>query len=383
MNTPVRILVCPQEFKGSLDAGAAAAAIATGIRRVLPEAEIVQQRIADGGPGTLEAITASVGAAFVATSVSTVVPDAYGRPVTAAYALLDIQDGNGSTAIVESAAAVALARTDPADRTPLRSTSNGVGMLIRDAVERGARSIIVGVGGTASADGGVGAARALGIELHDAAGQALPDEAIHLRRLATITDRVPSSMHRVRVRIAVDVTNPLTGPEGATAIFGAQKGLLGWQGPALDSAIRHWAMAVRTQLGREIEAIDGAGAGGGIPAGILAALPDVSIESGAALVAEFVELRRKIAAADLVVTGEGSLDDQTAFGKAVAHIATLAGEERVPCLAVAGTIEALPHGIADAEPLARSASEIEAAIQHAAEATADAAERLIRRWRTS
>ena len=375
MPTPRRIVVCPQEFKGSLDASAAARAIATGIHRVVPEAEIILHPMADGGPGTMEIIAAASAARIVEATVS----DPYGRPVLARYALIESASGPPA-AVIESAAAVALAATAPADRAPLRSTSRGVGELIRHAALHGSRSVILGVGGTASSDGGAGAARALGLRLLDAGGDELPEEAIHLSRLAVVQARVPDDVQALTVRIAVDVRNRLSGADGAVAIFGAQKSLKAWQAPALDAAITRWATVVREQLRREIAHVEGAGAGGGIPAGILAALPRATIESGAALVAEVTGLEAVMAGADLVVTGEGALDAQTAFGKAVAHVALLAGASGVPCLAVAGTVEALPEGIADAEPLARTPAEVEAAIAHATSATADAAERLMRRW---
>jgi len=372
---PRRILVCPQEFKGSMTASAAADAIAEGIRAALPGVDVVSHPMADGGPGTMEIIAAATGASLVTADVA----DAYGHPVRAQYALLE-GASDGPTAVADSAAAVALSATPEDQRTPLRSTSRGVGELVRAAVERGARSIILGVGGTASSDGGAGAARALGLHLRDADGQELPDEALHLSRLAAIADRTGSRYDSVRVRVAVDVRNPLTGPTGAAAVFGAQKGLQDWQAPALDAAIRHWAAVVRSELHREIESIEGTGAGGGIPAGILAAIPHATIESGAALVAEITHLGEAIAASDLVVTGEGALDAQTGYGKAVAHVIALATHHGVPCLVVAGTVEARPNGVADAEPLARTPAEVPGAIASPTSHTRDAAVRLIRRW---
>ncbi|MCA9850512.1 MAG: glycerate kinase, partial [Dehalococcoidia bacterium] len=232
----------------------------------------------------------------------------YGAPTEAEFAFVE----ELRLAVIDSAAAVSLARTDPSRRAPLRSTSRGVGELIRAAADLGARGIILGVGGTASSDGGAGAAAALGLRLLDANAATLPDQAVHLVRLARIEDHVAPSLSGIAIRIAVDVQNRLTGADGAAAVYGAQKGLQSWEAPALDAAMRAWAGRVRADLGREIEHVPGAGAGGGIPAGILAALPGASIESGAALVGDAVGLRDHIAAADLVITGEGSLDAQTA-----------------------------------------------------------------------
>jgi glycerate kinase len=369
--TPLRILVCPQEFKGSLDAVAATDAIADAARRALPDADIDAIPMADGGPGTMEIVARALGAELVPVTVA----DAYGQPVRARFALV------GSLAVVESAEAVALASTAVERRYPLRSTSHGVGELIAAAAAAGAEEVILGVGGTACSDGGAGAARALGLRLFDAAGDPLPEGAIHLARLARVEDGVDAALQRVRIRVAVDVRNHLAGETGAAAVFGAQKGLRDWQGPALDAAVRHWAAQVREDLGREIEGIEGTGAGGGIPAGILATLPGTTIESGAALVAEQVRLREAIEAADLVITGEGSLDAQTGFGKAVAHVAALCREAGVPCLAVAGLVESLPPGVEDAEALVADAGQAEEAIARPHPFIEDATARLLERWR--
>jgi len=368
----LRILVCPQEFKGTLSATRAAEVIAAAIRATLPDAEVLELPMADGGPGTAEI----VGHARGGEMRTAIVADAYGADVLASYVLIE----GGSTAIIDSAAAVSLAATHEERRAPLRSTSRGVGQLINAAVGAGATRIILGVGGTASSDGGAGAARALGLRLLDATGAELPDETAHLVRLARIEDLAPALLDALVVRVAVDVRNPLTGPQGAAAVYGAQKGLLDWQAPALDAAIRQWALRVRDDLGLEVDEREGTGAGGGIPAGIVAALPDATIESGAELVGEAIELPEAIASADLVVTGEGSLDAQTAFGKAVGHVASLAGELGTPCLAVAGIIEALPAGIADAEPLARTHEEIADALAEPERLLSEATTRLIGRW---
>lgn len=370
-----RVLVCPQEFKGTLSAPRAAEVIAAAVRAALPDLEVIERPTADGGPGTAEI----VGQARHATERTASVVDAYGAPIEATYALLD----DGVTAVIDSAAAVSLAATEAPRRDPLRSTSRGVGMLVQAAVAAGATRIILGVGGTASSDGGAGLARSLGLRLLDANGHELPDAAAHLVRIARVEDHVSEALRAVQVRVAVDVRNPLTGPEGAAAVYGAQKGLRDWQAPALEAAVAAWANRVRADLGREIEMIQGAGAGGGIPAGVLAALPHATIESGAALVAEAIGLSEQIASADLVITGEGSLDGQTAFGKAVGHIATLATEAGIRCVAVAGVVEATPAGIQDAEPLARTRDDVAAALAAPERFLAEATARLIGRWDAS
>ena len=369
---PRRVLVCPQEFKGSLDPFAAAAAIAHGVRAALPSAEVIERPLADGGPGTAAIIAAATGASMVRVAVT----GAYGASVDAEYARLD------DLAVIEAARVVGLTMTPAGGRRPAHSTTAGLGELILHAVEAGAKRVIIGVGGTATCDGGAGVARALGLRLLDARGDTLPPGPMHLARLARVAreDDVQRALSGIDVRVAVDVQNPLTGPQGAAAIFGAQKGLRDWEAPALDRALRRWAERVRLDLACEVDAVPGAGAGGGIPAGILAAIPGARIESGAALVAEAVGLGDLVSSVDLVVTGEGALDAQTAYGKTVAHVTALCRSDGVPCLAVAGIVEAVPAGIADAEPLAATAEDVEAAQRDAAARCEASSKRLIERW---
>lgn len=339
----------------------------------LPQAEVIERPLADGGPGTATIIAAATGARMVETMVT----GAYGESVRAAFAF----DESGRVAVIEAASAVGLALVRPAQRSPALSTSTGVGELLLTAAEHGATRIIVGIGGTASSDGGAGAAAALGLRLLDARGAVLPPGGLHLVRLARV-EQAGTALTDLDVRIAVDVLNPLTGPEGAAAIFGAQKGLRDWQAPALDAAVRCWADRVQEDLGRDIASLPGTGAGGGIGAGILAAVPHARIEPGAALVGEAIGLQALIAGADLVVTGEGALDAQTGYGKTVAHVVALAGAARVPCLAVAGVVEARPAGIVDVEALTLGEGDEAQAMRDAAARAEGAARRLVERWQT-
>lgn len=378
---PRRILVCPQEFKGSLTAFAAAAAIAAGVRRALPEAAVVERPMADGGPGTVAIVAAAAdgtpGASV--TRVTQRVRGPLGAPVQATYARIE-RPGAPPLAVIEAAAAAGLALLPAAARDAARASSYGVGEQIRHALEGGAGEVIVGIGGTATNDGGAGAAQALGLRLLDAAGAPLPAGTIQLAGLARVQAPHDARLQHLNLRIAVDVRNVLLGGAGATAVYGAQKGVADWQAPALEQVLARWAERLREDLGCDVAERPGAGAGGGLPAGLLAACPRARIESGAALVAEAIALRAAIAAADLVITGEGSLDAQTAAGKAVAHVAALAAELARPCLAVAGIVEGRPAGIADAEPLAAAAAGRDAAMAEATEGAARAAARLVARW---
>ncbi|MSQ30243.1 MAG: glycerate kinase [Dehalococcoidia bacterium] len=388
----MRVLVCPQEFKGALTAIEAATAIAAGVRSAFPGAEVAELPMADGGPGTVAIVARATGARLVRHTAT----GPLGDPVTAAYALL-VRHGEATLAMIEAAATAGLLLVPPERRDPTRATSVGVGEQIRHAIAGGAREVIVGVGGTATNDGGAGAAQALGLRLLDGNGESLPRGGLALVRLARVEAPIgapaaapadtpidPIDVDAVicdlNLRIAVDVRNPLLGPSGATAVYGAQKGVADWQAPALDAALAHWARRLRDDLRCDVAAQPGAGAGGGIPTGLLAACPRGRIESGAALVANAIGLRGAIEAADLVITGEGAMDAQTAYGKAVAHVAALAAETGTPCVAVAGIVEGLPAGILNAEALAPTSAGHPAETRQAAAYVAAAAARLIRRW---
>lgn len=378
---PRRVVVCPQEFKGTLTAFAAAAAIAAGVRRALPDAEVIELPMADGGPGTLAILAAAAAADARVVRITHRVRGPLGAAIEATYARIE-RDGSPPRAVIEAAAAAGLGLLTAATRNPLRASSGGVGEQVRHAIEGGAREVIVGVGGTGTTDGGAGAAQALGLRLLGAGDQALPPGAIHLGGLARIAASEDALCGGVTLRLAVDVRNALLGPAGATAVYGAQKGVSDWQAPAIEHALARWAERLRDDLGRDLAAQPGTGAGGGLPAGLLAACPQARIESGAALVAEAIGLRAAIEAADLVVTGEGTMDAQTAEGKAVGHVAALASALATPCLAVAGMIDGRPAGIAAAEALARGEAELAGAMTNAAERATAAAERLVRRWLT-
>ena len=373
----MRLLICPQEFKGSLSAPDAATAIAEGARRVAGLADVRTLPLADGGPGTAAIVAAASGGELVGAEVT----GPLGDRIEAHYALLPDAGGGSPVALIESAAAAGLVLVPPDLRDPGHATSYGVGELIRDAVDRGARSIVVGVGGTATNEGGAGAAQALGYRLLDRDRNPLPEPAggIHLLNVFAIdSSGVDRRLADVDLRVAVDVTNELLGEQGATAVYGPQKGVAGELGEMLEDALGRWARTVRHDLGVELTDLPGGGAGGGLAAGLIGVVGG-GIESGAALVAEAVGLDEAIEAADLVVTGEGSLDAQTTFGKTVAHVIERCAALGRPCLAVAGSAGRRPDGVADLEALAGEGVTEAEAMARAAELAADAAERLLRR----
>ncbi len=376
----MRVLVCPQEFKGSLTSMQATRAIAAGVRRAAPDMEVVERPMADGGPGIVAIVCAATGGRLVELRAT----GPLGTPLLARFGLVD-RPGAPPLAVIEAAAAAGLVLLPADRRDPSNASSTGVGEQIGQALAAGAREIIVGVGGTATNDGGAGVAQALGYRLLDGAGAPLPPGARHLERLDRIdASGVEQLLRGARVRVAVDVRNRLLGLEGATAVYGPQKGVTASTAPMLERALERWARVVERDLGVAIASLDGGGAGGGIAAGLVAAArgggAQATIEGGAALVAEAAQLEEAIATADLVITGEGRLDAQTAFGKTVAHIATLATAAGRPCLAVAGSIEAVPASIADAEAATPQGMAVEQAMREAEALVGAAAERLVARW---
>lgn len=374
---PKRILICPQEFKGSLTASEVSSAIAAGVESVIPTAELIIQPLADGGPGTVDIVGETAGGRFVNRTVM----GPFGASVEARYAI--IKNDTGNSAVIEQASVTALADVRLEDLDPTKATSYGVGQIILDAIEQGVNEIILGVGGTCTNDGGAGAAQALGVGLLDPAGVELPNHPLHLVRLERILLSSNKKLSQIRLRIAVDVLNPLLGPTGATSVFGPQKGMRDWQAPALEEALAIFANQISIDLNVDVAERDGTGAGGGLPCGLIAAIPETTIESGAALVSDVVRLKAQLSAVDLVITGEGSLDSQTSYGKAVSHVLGLAKEANIPCVAIAGQVNEMPMLLDDAQALvSRSASDVEIAdaMMHASDRVALATEALIKRY---
>ncbi len=372
------ILAAPDSFKGSLSAARAARALAEGVRRVLPAEEVLEVPLADGGEGTVEALLASLGGK----KVSARVQGPQGEPVDAFFGLLE----DGETAVVEMAAASGLPLVPPEKRDILQASTFGTGELVRLALEEGARRIVVGLGGSATCDGGAGMAQALGFSLLDGKGRELPPGGGPLVRLARID---PSGRHpaleKVRIVAACDVQNPLLGPRGAARVFAPQKGAGPEEVEILEKGLRRLAEALRDQLGRDVADLPGAGAAGGLGAG-LAGFFGASLEPGFELVARAVGLEEKIRGARLVLTGEGRLDAQTSMGKAPLGVIRLAGKMGVPVFAFAGEVapghEALfEEGLTSAFPLCPGPVSLEEARKMAGPWLSTAAERALRAWK--
>ena len=332
----MKVVVAPDKFAGTLSAAEAAAAMAAGWRRVRPDDEIVEVPIADGGEGTLAVVETVAGATRHVAEVA----DARGRACDATW--LTLPDGR---AFVEAAQAVGLSALAPEDRDPLTATSYGVGQLIAVAAHADVRDIVVTLGGSATVDGGAGAATALGHRLLREDGNRLKVGALPLRELHRV-EQGPSL--GVTITVACDVTNPLLGPSGAAAVFGPQKGAGPEDVRVLESALLRWADVVERDVpGGPWRDLPGAGAAGGLGFA-LAALHDAELAPGAATVAELVGLAPALEGATVAITGEGKLDEQTAHGKAPGYVAELARARGATVLAVAGQITGGGERLADA-----------------------------------
>ncbi|TMC06152.1 MAG: glycerate kinase [Chloroflexi bacterium] len=321
----MRVVAAPNPYKGSLGAPAAAAAMACGVRDVLADAEVVELPVADGGEGTVEALVAARGGELVTVRVR----GPLGDPVDATFGVID----GGRTAVVELAAASGLPLLAPERRDPRVTSTYGFGELLEAARRRGVRRIIAGIGGSATNDAGAGLGQALGYRLLDDAGRELPPGGSALARLARIeATGVDPAWADVEVQVAVDVTNPLTGPEGASAVYGPQKGATPEMIAELDAALARFGEVA----GDGIADLPGAGAAGGAGAGLVRFL-GARLTRGAPLVVEASGLDAALPGAFAVLTGEGRVDAQTAYGKGPVEVARRARAAGVPAVLIAGS----------------------------------------------
>jgi glycerate kinase len=326
----MKIVIAPQAFKGSLSASKAADAIARGTRQVFPNAELVLVPVADGGDGTLDALINATTGSFHTATVS----GPLGQPVSARWGVL----GDGATVVVEAAQACGLALLTEQDRTPLKTSSYGVGELIRHTLDAGYRRIIIGLGGSSTNDGAAGLLRALGGKLLDENGVDLRPGGASLLDLSRIDlSGMDSRLQDSEIIIATDVTNPLCGPIGAAATFGPQKGATPKDVAMLDAALARMAGVITQDLGIDVLDISGGGAAGGMGAGLVAFL-GAKIEWGADIVCDAVGLAGHLDGAELVITGEGRLDWQTAYNKAPVAVARRAAARDIPVLGVGGSL---------------------------------------------
>lgn len=326
----MKIVIAPDSYKESLSATEVAQAIEKGFREIFPDAQYVSVPVADGGEGTVEAmIAATQGAAHTAS-----VTGPLGERVDACWGM----SGDGNTAFIEMAAASGLALVPPEQRNPLMTTSRGTGELILHALEHGARNIIIGIGGSATNDGGAGMVQALGAKLCDANGTEIGSGGGSLMSLNTIDiSGLDPRLAACTIRVACDVTNPLTGDRGASRIFGPQKGATEAQIVELDNNLAHYADVIKKSLRVDVKEVPGAGAAGGMGAALMAFL-GAELRSGIEIVTQALNLEEHIHDCTLVVTGEGRIDSQSIHGKVPVGVANVAKKYHKPVIGIAGSL---------------------------------------------
>ncbi|HHW7568326.1 TPA: glycerate kinase [Mannheimia haemolytica] len=376
----MKIVIAPDSFKESLTALEVAQAIQQGFARVFPEAEYQLVPMADGGEGSVQSLIDATHGSLQ--KISVISPLA--NSVEAFFGL----SGDKKTAFIEMAAASGLHLVPMEQRNPLITTSYGTGQLIKAALDLGVEKIILGIGGSATNDGGVGMLQALGVKFLNAEQQEIDFGGEALSQIQQIDlSGLDSRLSQVEFEVACDVDNPLCGERGASAIFGPQKGATAEMVKTLDHALLHFAETAKSQLGIEIAEKAGAGAAGGMGGGLLL-LPNVMLRSGVQIILEATELAEKLADADLVVTGEGRMDAQSIAGKTPIGVAKTAKQFGKPVIAIVGSLKedypvVYQHGIDAVFPIIRQVSNLETMLKSGKENLISTAENVARLWRIS
>lgn len=371
----MKIVIAPQAFKGSISAMEVSKAIKEGVIKVFPKSEIILCPVADGGDGTLETLVESTGGS----TNETVVTGPIGSPVSALWGAM----GDQKTAVIEMARTSGLALLTLDERDPLNATTFGLGEIIVSALDEGFRDFIIGIGGSATNDAGAGMAQALGVRLLDNTGKEIPIGGAALQNLSTIDiSKLDSRISNSDFQVACDVNNPLTGPEGAAAIYGPQKGASTEQIDVLDKALSNLSSIIKKDLGKEVSNIPGAGAAGGLGAGIMAFM-NGNLRTGVDIVLDKVGLDSLLDSADLVITGEGGLDFQTVYDKAPIGVAKMARKKKIPTIAISGLLGkdfqvVHQHGIEAAVSLTNGPMSLEEASNHAYDLIKECAEESLR-----
>lgn len=327
----MKIVLAPDSFKGSISAWELSAALREGLRAAEPSAEVIEMPMADGGEGTMEALVHATGGHIREIEVH----DPLGRKISAAYGIL----GDQETVVVEMAKAAGLPLLAPHERNPLITSTYGLGELVRHAAGAGFRRFIVGLGGSATNDGGAGALSAMGVRFFGEDGAAfVPEGGAGLARLKTIDlSGMDEAVRASSFMLASDVANPLCGPSGASAVFGLQKGATPEMAEQLDKALQRYGEVLQACTGRGVREQPGSGAAGGTGAGFMAVL-GARCRSGIEIVMEAVRFDRRIRDADLIITGEGRLDGQTLSGKVIAGVCRTAAQHAIPVIGVCGSM---------------------------------------------
>ncbi len=374
----MKIVLAPDSFKGNLTSLQVATALEKGIRRVVPNAKCIKVPMADGGEGTVQSLVDATGGKFIRKRVK----GPAGKPVSARYGILS----DGKTAVIEMAEASGLPDVEGTkDKNPMKTTTYGTGQLMMDAINKGANQIILGLGGSATTDGGAGMAQALGIRFLDKRGNEIKELGAGgmLSKVASIDmSGLDSRMKKAKVTVASDVENPLCGKKGAAHVFGPQKGATLAMVTKLDANLKHFAGVIKKDLRKDVLKLKGAGAAGGLGAGLVA-FTGAKLKSGVDIVVEATGLAKHLKGADLCITGEGRVDFQTAFGKTPSGVAKAARKQKVQTVAIGGGITddargVFEHGIDGlASACARDMS-LEDAMANSKVHLANAAERVIR-----
>jgi len=326
----MKIVVAPDSFKGSLTAIEVSDAIEKGIREIFPEAEIIKIPMADGGDGTVQCLVSATGGKILEEKVI----GPLGDEVLASYGIL----ADKKTAVIEMAAASGLTLVPEGKRNPLITTTYGTGQLIKAALDQGCRKMIIGIGGSATNDGGAGMVQDLGVKLLDQEGKEIGFGGGELKKIIRIDiSGMDNRLSDTKVLVASDVNNPLCGPKGASRIYGPQKGATPEVIEELDKSLAHFAELIKRDLNKDIKDMPGAGAAGGLGAGLMAFL-NAELRPGIEIIIEVVKLEQAIKDADLVITGEGKIDSQTIYGKAPIGVAKIAKKYKIPVMAIAPII---------------------------------------------
>ncbi len=355
----MKIVLAPDSFKESLTAREVCIAMEKGFKQIFPEAEYMHVPMADGGEGTVQSLVDATGGQIMTAMVT----GPLGEPRAAAFGIL----GDKTTAVIEMAQASGLELLPREQRNPLITTTFGTGELIKAALDQGVKTILIGIGGSATNDGGAGMIQALGGHLKDSAGAEIGFGGGALKNLRTIDiTGLDPRLAGTEVITACDVTNPLTGEFGASAIFGPQKGATPAMVRELDEGLQHFARIIRETLGKEIETVPGSGAAGGLGGGLLGFL-NTELKRGIDMVISYTQLPEKMAGADLVLTGEGGMDAQTRFGKAPYGVAATAKKFGIPVIALAGNVKAdsrilFEHGFDAIFPITQGAMSLPEAL---------------------
>ena len=374
----MKILIAPDKFKGSLSAFEVADNIEKGILKVFPKAIVVKVPMADGGEGTVESLVDATGGKIIKTNVK----DPLFRDIESFYGIL----GDGKTAVIEMAAASGLYLLKDYERNPMITTTYGTGQLIKDALDRGCRRFIIAIGGSATNDGGAGMATVLGVKFYDKDGIEIGLGGGELSKIYSIdTSNLDERLKECEFIVACDVANPLIGENGASRVYGPQKGATKEMVEVLDKNLEHYGKLLEKYFNKKIIDVPGSGAAGGLGAGLMAFL-NAQLKNGIEIIIETLKLEEKIKEADIVISGEGKIDFQTAFGKTISGIAKLCKKHNKPLIVIAGMVEDIENlyeiGVSSIFSMVEKPMSLEDAIKNAPTLLEKSAERIFRLIKT-